>query len=573
MRFGRVRDANDIGGNLSNKPAKGMNALTRGQKAPIENEYIDFGRLSALVIDDISAMRHAVRSQLHTLGMNKVGVASNASEGLEQIRKTAYDLIICDYNLNNSSTGQHFLEYLRNENILSATSIFVMLTAEAEYSFVASAVEFIPDDYLLKPCSETKLRSRLERLIDRRAFLMPALKAINDKQFDVAIDECDKLLAVAPDDRRRMDVLRRKSEAQLILNNYAGVLETYDQAASIRGDVPWVMMGQARTHFALGNFTQAEEIASELLTKNNSYVAAYELLASIRQESGDDEGAFELLNRSSGILPSAKRFRSVSEAAFLLGRFDVAQSNAQAAIRLSSGSIVERADDYLSLAQIQVDMGEPKSAIETLEKNARKHGDVGFFGVAKDAILAQAYFDSGDIDHARKLVERAASMLANRTDSSAMTSLGKAVLKTGDMVFGLKLLTQAIQSSGADEKRVARHVKKSMMDTGYGDRIEDVIDGGRRRILELVDEATKLMRTAHFSEANQKVIDALEIHGENLEALMAAAQLHLLWLKHGGLDQVIVERAKFYLSTLDKLLPNNQKVMNFYRFFNEIVSE
>jgi hypothetical protein len=112
-----------------------------------------------------------------------------------------------------------------------------------------------------------------------------------------------------------------------------------------------------------------------------------------------------------------------------------------------------------------------------------------------------------------------------------------------------------------------------MLDTGHDDKIDDVIDGGRKRILMLVDECTRLMRTAHFAEANRKVLDALDIHGENYEALMAAAQLHLLWLKQEGLNAAIVERAKHYLSTLDKLLPNNVKVMNFYRFFNEIMSK
>lgn len=556
---------------MANLPVQDINALFAGRHT--ENEYVHFNKLSALVIDDISAMRHAVRSQLQSLGMNKVSVASNANDALELIKSTAFDVIMCDYNLNSTSSGQHFLEYLRNENVLNATSIFVMLTAETEYSFVANAVEFIPDDYLLKPCSESKLRSRLERLIDRRAFLMPVLKAMDAGHYDVAIAECNKLLDIAPDDRRRMDVLRRKSDAQLALGDHVSVLETYAHADSVRGDAPWVMMGLARTHYALGDSTQAAEMANLLIGKNKRYVAAYELLARIRLEADDEEGAFELLNRSSVILPSAKRFRSVSQAAFLLGRLEEAKSNSEAAIQLSNGSMVERPDDYLSLAQTQVDMGEHKSAIETLEKSARKHGDVGLFGVAKGAILAQAYFDSGEHEKARKLMERSVSLLANRTDSVAMTALGKAALKTGDVVLGMKLLTQAVQVSGQEEQIIARHVKKSMIDTGHADKVEDVIDGGRKRILLLVDEATKLMRTAHFTEANQKVNEALEIHEENLEALMAAAQLHLLWLKHEGVDEGVVERAKAYLSTLDKLVPNNQKVMNFYRFFNDIVSD
>ncbi len=550
---------------------KGIDALFK--KNPLENEYVDFSRLTALVIDDISAMRHAVRSQLHSLGLNAVKVASNAAEALVQVQSNAFDLILCDYNLNKSSSGQHFLEYLRNENILNATTIFVMLTAETEYSFVANAVEFIPDDYLLKPCSEKKMRARLERLIDRRTFLLPVLKAIDAKEYDAAVVACDKLLVVAPDDRRMMEVLKRKTEAQLALHDYERVLETYEKAAALRADVPWVMMGLARTHYGRGELEEAAKIARSLIEKSPNYVAAYELLAKISQETDDDEGAFELLSRSSIILPSAKRFRSVSQAAFLMGKLEEAKSNSEEAIRLSSGSMVERSGDYLSLAQTLVDMGDHKGAIETLEKTARKHGDVGIFGVAKGAILAQAYFESGDREKAKKLVERSKSLMANRKNSFVMTALGKAALKVGDVMLGLKLMTEAVQVSGKDQKRIARHVKKSMVDTGHNEKVEDVIDGGKKRILLLVDEANKLMRSAHFAEANEKVLEALDIQGENLEALMTAAQLHLLWLKHKGVDDEIVGRAKSYLIMLDKLVPNNQKVMNFYRFFNEIVSE
>ena len=36
------------------------------------------------------------------------------------------------------------------------------------------------------------------------------------------------------------------------------------------------------------------------------------------------------------------------------------------------------------------------------------------------------------------------------------------------------------------------------------------------------------------------------------------------------MNEAIVARAKGYLSTLDKLVPNNDRVMGFYRFFNEL---
>lgn len=555
------------------KESTAQDSASKAQAKHIENDYVRFETLSALVIDDISAMRHAIRSQLQSLGMNNVSVTSNAEDALRMIESINFDLILCDYNLNKSSSGQHFLEHLRTERILSATTIFVMLTAETEYSYVASAVEFLPDDYLVKPCSEAKLRSRLVRLIDRRSFLMPVLKAINAKQYELALKLCDKLLTIAPDDRRRMDVLRHKAEVHSILHDYPAMQQTFTQAAAIRDDVPWVLLGLARTCHALGEIEPAGEIAQTLIEQNPHYVAAYELLAKVRLETDQEEEAYELLTRSALILPSAKRHRAVSQAAYLLGKLAEAKMSTEAAIRLSSGSMVERSGDFLSLAQIQVDLGELKEALDTLERRGKKYGNVGLFGVAKDAIRAQAYFDSGEKAKAKKLIEHATSLLAARKNGFIINVLGKSSLKAGDVMQGLKLLTRAIQVSGRDELRIARHVKRSMMDTGHQDKIEQVIDGGRKRILSLIDECSKLMRTAQFEAAYQKVLEALEIQDENIEALLTAAQLHLLWLKHSGRDAAVMARARSYLAALDKLVPNHPKVMNFYRFFNEIVSQ
>lgn len=548
-----------------------MEAMISGKKTVIGNEYIRFDQLSALIIDDIGAMRHAIRSQLQTLGMNLVSVTSNAQEALRLVEEKSYDLILCDYNLNQASSGQHFLEYLRSEHLLSARTIFVMVTAEAEYAYVANAVEFSPDDYILKPCPEKKLRARLERLFDRRAFLMPVMNAIDAGQYELAVSECDRLISRRPDERWLMHALRLKAAAQLVLRDTEGLLGTYRQAMAIRDDVPWVSMGIARAHFASGDMVAAEQVARRIIAKTPNYVASYELLAQIRSEQQDDEGALETLQTASKILPSAKRFRAISESAFLLGKLDEAKKHAESAIRLSSGSIVERSDDYLSLAQIQTDQGDHRAAIVTLEKNARKYAETGAYGIAKNAILAQAYFDAGEPDKASKLVERAHRLVTDKTASSALTALGKAAIKTGDLILGLKVMTRAVQSSGADKQRISRHVTKAMLDTGHNDKIADVIDAGHRRILILIDAASRLMRVALFDEAYEKVTAALEIHDENIEALLSAAQLHLLWLKQVGMDTTIAERAKGYLATLDKLVPNNEKVMGFYRFFNELM--
>ena len=544
-----------------------------GKQDTFESEYIRFDTLSALVIDDIGAMRHALRSQLQWMGMNSIKCVADAEEALEQIEINSYDLILCDYNLNKATSGQHFLEHLRHEHLLSNKTIFVMVTAEAEYAFVANAAEFAPDDYILKPCPEKKMRARLERLFDRRNFLLPALAAMDDKNYLLVVSECDRLMSLVTNERWLMASLKLKAEAQLILGDTADLLNTYERAFALRDDVPWVMIGIARVRMLLDEPEAAEQMAQEIIAENPNYVAAYELLADIRRRQHDEVGAYALMEQSAKILPTAKRFRSTSESAFLLGKLDEAKNFSESAIKLSSGSITERPDDYLSLAQIQTDMGDHQAAIQTLEKSARKFEEKGSFGISKNAILAQAYFDAGDKTAAKRLLERSQRLMTPDSGSSSMNMLGKAAFKVGDAILGLKMLTQAIQSSGMERERIERHVTKSMLDTGQGDKIEEVIDAGQKRILVLVEEAKKAMHVAQFDAAHVKVLEALAIRNDNIEALLVAAQLHLLWLKQEGMNDDVKERAKSYLATLDKLVPHNEKVMGFYRFYNQLTGE
>lgn len=223
--------------------ASTMADMIGGTKPTVQSEFIQFDKFNALVIDDMGAMRHALSSQLEWMGITSVKGVSNAEEALRQIEIRQFDLILCDYNLNKASSGQHFLEYLRNENMLSAKTIFVMVTAEAEYAYVANAAEFAPDDYILKPCPEKKLRARLERLFDRRNFLMPALTAMDEKDYARVVSECDRLLAMESIDRWRMAALRLKAEAQHALHDVESMLATYRQALALHDNVPWVKIG------------------------------------------------------------------------------------------------------------------------------------------------------------------------------------------------------------------------------------------------------------------------------------------------------------------------------------------
>jgi DNA-binding NarL/FixJ family response regulator len=66
-------------------------------------------------------------------------------------------------------SGQQLLEELRRFNLLADESIFMMVTGEQSYEQVVSAVELVPDDYIIKPFSPDKLVLRLDRIMARRS--------------------------------------------------------------------------------------------------------------------------------------------------------------------------------------------------------------------------------------------------------------------------------------------------------------------------------------------------------------------------------------------------------------------
>ena len=111
--------------------------------------------------------------------------------------------------------------------------------------------------------------------------------------------------------------------------------------------------------------------------------------------------------------------------------------------------------------------------------------------------------------------------------------------------------------------------RRVLQDTGNEALIEKVVDESISAGALIVEQATQLMRAGQFDESLAKLEEALTATPENTGVLLAAAQLHLLWMSQKGLDRNYVERVNGYLSQLDVLMPNSERVAKMYRFLRE----
>ncbi len=115
-----------------------------------------------LVIDDMLTMRKVVAKSCRDLGFSDITEASDGVDGWTKIEAATppFGLIISDWNMPNL-TGIDLLKKVRADARFAKTP-FVLVTAEAEKSQVATAVMAGVSNYVIKPFSTDTLREKLE---------------------------------------------------------------------------------------------------------------------------------------------------------------------------------------------------------------------------------------------------------------------------------------------------------------------------------------------------------------------------------------------------------------------------
>lgn len=113
-----------------------------------------------LVIEDESEIRELISLLLLRQGY-RVQQSASAVEGIEQLKKTQYDLIILDWMLPQMSG----LEFLKALSPLKTPVL--MVTAKAEPQDIVAGLEAGADDYITKPFEPSVLSARVRSLLRR----------------------------------------------------------------------------------------------------------------------------------------------------------------------------------------------------------------------------------------------------------------------------------------------------------------------------------------------------------------------------------------------------------------------
>lgn len=112
---------------------------------------MDFARLKILVVEDHSAQATALRAMLQAFGIGQIDIAASAETAAQALVATAYDLILCDYNLG-TGNGLALVKTVRDDLLPVRRNMpIVMLTGDTRPERNLQARIAGVDSFLSKP--------------------------------------------------------------------------------------------------------------------------------------------------------------------------------------------------------------------------------------------------------------------------------------------------------------------------------------------------------------------------------------------------------------------------------------
>jgi DNA-binding response OmpR family regulator len=528
-----------------------------------------FSRISALIVDDQSAMRTLHKNQLQDIGIERIELASSPGEALATLRTQQFDLVLCDHDLKSHTDGQQLLELLRDENVLPAATLFVMITGNNVKGDVAATTEHQPDDYILKPITVRGLEDRLLAILKRRAALGPVLQLMRDQDFEGAVQLCDELLAQKspyPSELRR-----RKAECLLELGRMAEARQVYEEVGKANSKLAWAKMGEARACYLDGQVDTAKTLVKSLIATHDQNMPAYEFLAKMAEETGQLGEAMAVLTRAAGKVGSARRHRALGQMAVRTGQLDVAKESLKQAFKLSKGSIVAQSDDALMLAQVHVDLGESKDAHQILDEAGPglKADPAAQRGAA--AVRSQAFREQGEVDAADKALQFALDGVEARADTQSIL-IAKAALLSSDPALvqqGARLLEQAIQEDHENDRVIAL-ARRALVDTGHPELIATLVDASTEGLKAEVAQSKALLRSREFSRAVEQLDALLGRYANNTAVLIETVRAYLLEMSFTGITAAKMGRAEQLLARLDSLPQRSDQVQLLHQFLARV---
>lgn len=495
---------------------------------------------NVLIIDDMPDMRTSLRSQIATLLIEKVTVASSVRDAMEQLRKRKFDIILCDYYLGSGTDGQQFLEHLRTTNTISRATLFIMVTAETGYESVITAAECLPDDYLLKPFTAETLKSRFERLLEKKARLAAIDRMQDQGRWLDIITACDEIITAK--DKYLIDAMRIKGNALVMSGQHEAARDFYQKALAMR-PMPWAKLGLARALRSLNQADEAKDLLGQVIAENPNFLSAYDMLGRIHMEEGNSEQALQVLDDACNVSPnSLARHRSIATIAEDVADFDRVEKALSIVVKKTKNTPLRNSADYAKLGNALTEKGDVGKAFEVLEEAKVSFKDTTDVRLLS-AVEAVVHKKTGNTEAAKAALEKAMAGGHDGLPEATALAIAKACLVNDRHGEATAILKNVVQNN-PEATAVHARVHGLLKEHGGEEASKQLIEMSVKEVIQLNNAAVEKAKAGEFGVASKMLSEAAASLPNNLQIVANASFCLLLDVFQNGLDAAKLREAQ-----------------------------
>ncbi|MEI8596289.1 response regulator [Photobacterium sp. Hal280] len=157
-------------------------------------------KLKVLLVDDQPSAQSLMKGVLVQIGLRHIDTAANYREAIKHCQRSAYDLLLVDFHLDNTLTGSELLTLLRKKQLLSADCGIVIFSADTSARVVLNALAVEPDAFVTLPLPLNTLQQKLSHAWRNSQARQPVYQQLSEHGLDQGIRHCkQQLLQHGPD--------------------------------------------------------------------------------------------------------------------------------------------------------------------------------------------------------------------------------------------------------------------------------------------------------------------------------------------------------------------------------------
>lgn len=484
--------------------------------------------LKVLIADEFQNSRQSIKKILASLDINKVSVTSNGKGVIDACRNTAFDLILCNYNLGKGKNGLQVLEEIRKLGYLKASSSFIFISAETSRDVVMSLMETKPDEFLTKPFNQSELIKRIKHLFNKNNELINIKNAIEKENHKQVISLCKAQIHIGS---HYLSWCQRKlAEALFASKQYKEVLDYCFKLQDTK-NLDWAMIIEAKALKEQGSIESAINHLNKLVSIFYNNTAAYDLLAVYYKEVGLTQMAQNSLESAVKISPYViTRQQSLVDLSLSNGDLSSALKSGYQTLKLSKNSIYASENQHLQLAQIVAE-----SIIDDNSPEARKKAQDAFIILSQ---INKKFPDKDETKLQRRLVESQVFNSQGKKDQARETlAIAQKLIEKQPELLSPKIefeLAKTLYTTGS--KGEAELLFKKIMEENSNNRILIA------KVNAFIDEPIGVKARLRAKEENQRGLDFFEKerYSEAIECLVQAQRFSP---SHPGLNMNIIQTA------------------------------